>query len=755
MSNFSVPGCKDENLMTFDSNEHLNHSINLPDNFCYSTEDLSNMFFGLWTEWETKLPDINLEPLHWLEEISSIVSRYPNSKEWPKTIEKFISMIQDKKFFDVVQFFEYEKTDSLLSFLSASKQVNTHYRIYEKIQKDNNIELDPKKISEITTAIKNFCGESDLLDTETIDWSVPIVDVLAKQPQNLKIITNKKTLNIWKAYTAQTKNSFEVSKSPRTSDLVDFIIKLGKIFKDEEEMKSYNKCLIDSGIDICFTDKLLVQAREIFKPEELASFQKLLQLIKHAEENELTSFRGDMLFRSYYSEPDLSQMLAVFNKKTEYQKRKLWPTPLSSNAIKTLADYVHEYKLDKPKDDDLRFKLRALGPVKGNDIYIHSLVPTMNLIKKYKIDIDSAEVKNFVSATQAAVDWGSKAVDWHLQFYHAMKWYVFNPEVPIPSKKSLQKVASFIKDNMLVTTSREKIKSYDAIDALKAGESKKLPVDHLHTIGVLINDGIDLVAIKELISEIEVPSDPNNPSFFVSSNDLVFLHKITKDPNLKEQVMNRNGLTENMQKLYKTKRQNRRSGLNGRIELKHVSNFQLLRANLVVKALHTESFRKALGKLFVADIEEIHSELGGNILLNNKELKIKIADYIPEGDESFVKLNSYGLISSIAGFHNHFVFNKKNRLRDNAAAPSGYRRSGFCNDDHMLRENNSGGDVRTVFDMQFTDVVFSFVRFKLGDLNTVRINADMYWGQENDDPDQDKIPLLDLGVWDVPLPQHD
>jgi hypothetical protein len=37
----------------------------------------------------------------------------------------------------------------------------------------------------------------------------------------------------------------------------------------------------------------------------------------------------------------------------------------------------------------------------------------------------------------------------------------------------------------------------------------------------------------------------------------------------------------------------------------------------------------------------------------------------------------------------------------------------------------------------------------------VRINADMYWGQENDDPDQDKIPLLDLGVWDVPLPQHD
>ncbi len=279
---------------------------------------------------------------------------------------------------------------------------------------------------------------------------------------------------------------------------------------------------------------------------------------------------------------------------------------------------------------------------------------------------------------------------------------------------------------------------------------------------IKVADGFKKSELEGLVGLLKLKGEK------ISSNDVMLLVEITKRPELRNLLDNREELLKELSSVYGKQSFPRQSidqlsvlpeaspnndqkfidqrnkeraavisNYSERPNLEEFSNLQLLRLTLINRALHTEEFKEKLGKIAVSDISDKSTEKGGNIQIDKGKLSLVETASTSSSDGQFQNQKYNWLIDGISTFHLHALEKDESKY----SGPSGWL-------------GNSGADIGFVEFYESVDTVFTAMGHPLDAegkpiTDQLRMNADTYFVDKRD-PKKPILRIIDLGEVIVP-----
>ncbi len=274
--------------------------------------------------------------------------------------------------------------------------------------------------------------------------------------------------------------------------------------------------------------------------------------------------------------------------------------------------------------------------------------------------------------------------------------------------------------------------------------------------------GLDLPTFGILVEQLRQQGEA------ISSNDIVLLSEISKDPNLRDRLANRQTLLDGLTVIYqrtafprrhldklseiadpakasdetlKQKLIEERKAISDayteRPPLGELSNMQLLRLTMIDEMLRREDVQKHLGALIAKDIGTKTTELGGAIVLQGGRAALREHQPSSLSNRSFSSYKYDKLIDGLGTFHLHALEIDNSEY----TGPSGWLGMPLV-------------DIGYVDQFNLTDTVFTAMGHPTDEngqpvTSSVRVNADVYFIDKRD-PRKPILRIIDLGEMVVP-----
>jgi hypothetical protein len=278
-----------------------------------------------------------------------------------------------------------------------------------------------------------------------------------------------------------------------------------------------------------------------------------------------------------------------------------------------------------------------------------------------------------------------------------------------------------------------------------------------------VAEGFDKSSLEGLVGLLKLKGEK------ISSNDVVILSEVSKNPELRDLLEDRETMLVELTKIYEKQsfpRENidqlqdypedskeeqteysiqrakeRKAILDSYTErppLDELSNLQLLRLTMITRALATEEWKSKLGEIVASDIEDKSTEKGGTIRLEGDKISLVETVSMSESNGSFYDQKYNHLVDGIGTFHLHALESDESKY----SGPSGWLGAG-------------GGDVGYVDFYNQVDTVFTAMGHpKDSNGNPIqdqlRMNVDTYFVDKRDSNNH-KLRIIDLGEVVVPF----
>jgi hypothetical protein len=278
-----------------------------------------------------------------------------------------------------------------------------------------------------------------------------------------------------------------------------------------------------------------------------------------------------------------------------------------------------------------------------------------------------------------------------------------------------------------------------------------------------VSKDLDMPAFTQLIEQLKQQGEA------ISSNDIVLLSEISKNPSLYNKLTDRQTLLEGLDAVYQRTAFPRRHldklseipdpatvsderGKQRAIEqrkaisdayterppLAELSNLQLLRITMIDEMLKRADVREHLGSLITKDIATQTTELGGAIVVQEGRAALREHQSSASNNGNFSSYKYDNLIDGLATFHLHALDVDNSEY----TGPSGWLGMPLADIGYVERFN-------------LTDTVFTAMGHPTNDLgepmtDSIRVNTDVYFVDKRD-PRKSVLRIIDLGETIVPF----